>query len=457
MEVYNASGRQTQLAPLFALSDFLLVLASGWLAYTLRFGETSLPPHFSRFTFSTGLTIVFVFFLAGIYESYRGKGLLSLLRKFSTRLLSALFIVLSVLIFTKSAEEFSRLWLGYFFFCYWFFGASLRTAIYLLFKQIRKRGQYLKRVIAITSKPNLSSRFVDSMQQHGYAIYELIPVNPNDKTFDRHKLLKKIDDLSASEVWLMVPLRMGELIKNITYELRNHTVNIRYLPDFEDTLLLNHKANFIGGVFALDISCTPMDGSNFVIKRLEDLFLGSLIALLITPLCLIIAAMIKLTSEGPVLFKQYRTGIDGKRIKVYKFRSMKVHQEAQGAVTQASRKDPRITPLGAFLRKTSLDELPQFYNVLQGRMSIVGPRPHALAHNEYYKDLVESYMWRHKVKPGITGLAQVRGYRGETDTLEKMQKRVELDLEYINNWSIWLDIKIITLTIIKGFINKNAY
>lgn len=166
---------------------------------------------------------------------------------------------------------------------------------------------------------------------------------------------------------------------------------------------------------------------------------------------------IALTSKGPVLFKQYRTGINGKRFKVYKFRSMVVHQESSGQVTQACKNDERVTKVGAFLRRTSLDELPQFFNVLQGRMSIVGPRPHALMHNEYYKDLVESYMQRHKVKPGITGWAQVNGYRGQTDTLEKMQKRVEFDLWYIDNWSLGLDLKIILWTVFRGFINKNAY
>ena len=178
--------------------------------------------------------------------------------------------------------------------------------------------------------------------------------------------------------------------------------------------------------------------------------------LLISPLLILIALAVKLTSSGPVLFRQDRYGLDGKKIGVYKFRSMKV-MENGGAVIQAKRNDKRITPVGAFLRRTSLDELPQFFNVLQGRMSIVGPRPHALAHNEYYKELVESYMQRHKVKPGITGWAQVSGYRGETDTLEKMQKRVEYDLWYIDNWSLWVDLKIIFLTVFKGFINKNAF
>jgi len=185
--------------------------------------------------------------------------------------------------------------------------------------------------------------------------------------------------------------------------------------------------------------------------------LALLILLLISPLMLLIALGVKLTSPGPVLFKQKRLGWDGQPFKVYKFRSMVVHREEGGLLTQASMGDVRVTPFGAFLRRTSLDELPQFFNVLRGTMSIVGPRPHAIEHNEQYKELVDDYMRRHKVKPGITGWAQINGWRGETDTLEKMRKRVEYDLYYIENWSLWFDLRIILLTVFKGFVNKNAY
>lgn len=170
----------------------------------------------------------------------------------------------------------------------------------------------------------------------------------------------------------------------------------------------------------------------------------------------IIAAAVKFSSPGPILFRQKRYGIDGRPIEVWKFRSMQV-MENDSIVVQATRNDNRVTPIGAFIRRTSLDELPQFFNVLLGDMSIVGPRPHAVAHNEQYRGQISSYMLRHKVKPGITGWAQVNGWRGETDTLDKMQKRVEHDLAYIHNWSLWWDLKIVFLTVFKGFIHKNAY
>ncbi|MDM7045155.1 exopolysaccharide biosynthesis polyprenyl glycosylphosphotransferase, partial [Klebsiella pneumoniae] len=201
---------------------------------------------------------------------------------------------------------------------------------------------------------------------------------------------------------------------------------------------------------------TPLNGINMVFKRVEDVFFSIIILFLISPVLAVIALLIKLTSPGPILFKQIRYGMDGKAIKVWKFRSMKV-MENDDRVIQATKNDTRVTKVGGFLRKTSLDELPQFINVLFGSMSIVGPRPHAVAHNEQYRKLIQGYMLRHKVKPGITGLAQVNGWRGETDTLDKMEKRIEYDLEYIRTWNIVLDIKIIFLTVFKGFIGKTAY
>lgn len=196
---------------------------------------------------------------------------------------------------------------------------------------------------------------------------------------------------------------------------------------------------------------------NRVVKWLEDRVIALLIIVLVSPLLALIALGVKCSSRGPILFKQERLGVDGQVIIIYKFRTMFLHQEKKGLLTQATMEDSRVTPFGKFLRRTSLDELPQFFNVLQGRMSIVGPRPHAIQHHELYKETVDAYMQRHRVKPGITGWAQVNGWRGETEILSKMQKRVEYDLYYIKNWSIAFDLKIIFLTIFRGFVGRNAY
>jgi len=220
--------------------------------------------------------------------------------------------------------------------------------------------------------------------------------------------------------------------------------------------LVNHGVSIVVGVPMLDLSSSPMEGGNLVAKWLEDKIVGTLILLLITPLLLFIALAVKLTSSGPAIFQQRRLGWNGETIMIYKFRSMYQHAESS-VLTQATKGDPRITPLGRFLRSTSLDELPQFINVLQGNMSIVGPRPHALSHNDQYMQLIPRYMLRHKVKPGITGWAQVNGLRGETDTVDKMEARIQADIYYIEHWSLWFDLRIIFMTVFKGLVGKNAY
>lgn len=257
-------------------------------------------------------------------------------------------------------------------------------------------------------------------------------------------------------IYITLPMRYEERIRYIVTELSDTTCSVLLVPDVFTFNLLNSRSQEINGIPLISIFDTPMIGFNAFVKRFEDIVLASLIIILISPILLALAFAVKMTSPGPVIFRQQRYGIDGKSINVWKFRSMKVMENGT-EVVQAKKNDSRLTPIGAFIRSTSLDELPQFINVLKGDMSIVGPRPHAVAHNEQYRKIIKGYMLRHKVKPGITGLAQISGWRGETDTLEKMEKRIECDLEYIRSWSVWLDLKIVFFTIFKGFINKNAY
>ncbi len=246
--------------------------------------------------------------------------------------------------------------------------------------------------------------------------------------------------------------KMRGLIKSLT----DTTCSVILIPDIFTFNILQSRTEEVNGVPVVPLFDTPLNGINMVFKRLEDIILSLFILLLISPLLIIISLAVKITSPGPVIFRQTRYGMDGKPIKVWKFRSMVV-MENDTEVKQATKDDVRVTNVGKFLRRTSLDELPQFFNVLFGEMSIVGPRPHAVSHNEQYRSLIEGYMLRHKVKPGITGWAQINGWRGETDTLDKMEKRIEFDLEYIRSWSVWLDLKIIVMTIFKGFVNKSAY
>ncbi|MCP5676408.1 undecaprenyl-phosphate glucose phosphotransferase [Klebsiella pneumoniae] len=281
----------------------------------------------------------------------------------------------------------------------------------------------------------------------------LINIEKSGNSRDLLALAKKGE---VDEVYIALPMVAQQRIRQFLNEFSDTTVDVFLVPDLFSYSAHISQLRMFGNIQTISIFTSPFDGEGAVLKRIEDIILGLFFTLLSLPAMLIVAIGIKLTSPGPVLFKQNRYGLNGKQIQVWKFRTMRV-MENSAVVTQATRNDPRITKFGAFLRKTSLDELPQFINVLQGRMSIVGPRPHAVAHNEQYRVLVENYMIRHKVKPGITGLAQINGFRGETDTLDKMEKRIQFDLQYIQSWSLLLDLKIIFLTFFRGFVGKNAF
>jgi len=258
------------------------------------------------------------------------------------------------------------------------------------------------------------------------------------------------------EVFITLPLGSQPRIVELLEQVQGTTASLFFVPDVFGISIIQGRLQDMNGIPIVGICETPFTGTNELVKRVSDVVLATFILILISPVLLAIAIGVKLTSPGPVVFKQRRNGLDGDEIVVYKFRSMTA-QDNGPVVRQATKQDPRITKFGAFLRRTSLDELPQFINVLQGRMSIVGPRPHAVAHNEEYRRLIKAYMVRHKVKPGITGWAQVNGHRGETDTVEKMEARVEYDLEYLRNWSLGLDLQIIVRTIRLVFFDRNAY
>ena len=258
------------------------------------------------------------------------------------------------------------------------------------------------------------------------------------------------------EVYITLPLGSQPRIVELLEQVQGTTASVFFVPDVFGISIIQGRLQDMNGVPVVGLCETPFTGTNQLVKRLSDLVLASIILVLIAPVLLVLALGVRLSSPGPAIFRQRRNGLDGDEIVVYKFRSMRALDNGP-VVQQAVKGDPRITPFGAFIRRTSLDELPQFINVLQGRMSIVGPRPHAVAHNELYRQLIKAYMVRHKVKPGITGWAQIHGHRGETDTIEKMQARVEYDLEYLRNWTLGLDLQIIARTVKLVFIDRHAY
>ncbi|MCG8537994.1 MAG: exopolysaccharide biosynthesis polyprenyl glycosylphosphotransferase, partial [Pseudomonadales bacterium] len=257
----------------------------------------------------------------------------------------------------------------------------------------------------------------------------------------------------VDQIWIAMPIAKVKQIQVLLKGLSQTTADIRLVPDIFGFQLLNHSVSAVAGLPVVNLSVTPMDGLNRYVKALEDKLFAGLILLVISPILFFLAIGVKLSSPGPIFYRQERVTWYGKSFHMYKFRSMPVTAENDTGAVWAKAGENRATPFGAFLRKTSLDELPQFWNVLKGDMSIVGPRPERPVFVDKFKDEIPGYMQKHKVKAGITGWAQVNGWRGDTD----LNKRIEHDLHYIENWSLWMDIKIIFLTIFKGFIHKNAY
>ena len=449
------------LAGLVRLLDVALIVLGGVLIGILHPQTTDSYP---VMVMGVGMLAYILFPSLGVYRSWRGGGLFELLGRVSLAWGLTLLIALAILYVIDYAPLISPWWWLYWAMVSAIALALLRVVLYGLLRYLRRRGLNLRRIVLIgtdSGAKNLLER-VSHATWSGYEVIDHIIIPDSSQIHDPQapplqRLLKHVAARQVEEVWITAPLRDEHLVRLVMDTLRHHAVNVRYAPDIFSLRLLNHSVSEVLGVPMLELSATPMTGLNRLIKALEDRLLALLILIGISPLLLLIALAVKLTSPGPILFKQVRHGWDGRQIRIYKFRSMYLHHEPEGRITQATRRDPRITPIGAMLRRTSLDELPQFFNVLQGRMSIVGPRPHALCHNEQYKHQIDHYMLRHRVKPGITGWAQVNGYRGETDTLEKMQRRVEYDLYYIEHWSLWFDLKIIFLTVKHGFINPNAY
>jgi putative colanic acid biosynthesis UDP-glucose lipid carrier transferase len=345
--------------------------------------------------------------------------------------------------------------------------ATYRVFVHGALRYLRRKGMNMKRVVIVGygSTGREMHRRALFQDWAGYEV-KAVHADPSDfaKITDANIVrINTLEEIPAyvvanavHEIWITLPLVASPKMRDLQYLLRNALVDIRWVPDILGLHMLSNKVGDFLGFPAVDLNQPISSGVNGIIKDCFDKIFSLVALVLLLPLFIVLAVCIKLSSPGPIFFKQPRLGLNGRKFDVYKFRTMKVHQE-HGVVTQATKNDSRLTPIGGFLRRTSLDELPQFFNVLRGEMSVVGPRPHALQHNEMYKDLLEMYMLRHRVKPGITGWAQINGHRGETDTVEKMATRVQFDLHYIQNWSLWMDIRIIIWTAFRGWTSENAY
>ncbi|MGV6810561.1 MAG: undecaprenyl-phosphate glucose phosphotransferase [bacterium] len=427
-----------------------------------------------------GLLAVLLFGLLGRFmEVYSSWGARPFFKDEAARVIITWLMTFMLLIFaafiSKTTAEFSRLTL-----ITWLFATPIvltlnRYGLRKLFAHLRHLGFNTRHVVIVgltdhglqfaeDLKNNPDGGFnVAGFYDHPTLAYQKIDALNGKKSHTQPKHLGDFDALVQAaemgtwdQIYLALPIENKDQTVNLLEKLSKSITPIRLIPDYFTSHLLKSKYMELANTPILCIHETPLTAHNVVIKRIEDVVIASLILFMISPVMLTVALAVKLTSRGPVLFKQKRHGIRGETFTVYKFRSMTVCEDGDH-IKQATRNDARVTKVGQFIRKTSLDELPQFINVLQGNMSIVGPRPHAISHNEHYRQLIPGYMLRHMIKPGITGWAQINGWRGETDTLFKMEKRVEHDLDYIRRWSLWLDIKIILVSIVRGFSSKNAY
>ena len=393
--------------------------------------------------------------LIGLYQPWRGRSLYTMLGIYLATWIATIGLLSLLLVAIQGTQSFSRLWMGVSALSVLSAGSVMRTLLYGYLRRLRAKGHNLKRVLLIGKKDNIAllEKKIVETPHAGYIVVGHY-VDEDDTTFFHRMAVfakENIFQRSFDEIWLGYPLIQGNRVRHLMRLLAGIPSSIRFFPDLPDIRFLNHRITQVAGLYSLELNYTPLNGPMRLIKALEDRVLGLGLFLIFLPVMFIVAIAIKWSMGSPVLFKQERHGLDGKRFRIYKFRTMLLHDGSQ--TKQASHRDERVTPLGRYLRRTSLDELPQLYNVLQGRMSLVGPRPHAMDHNDHYKDHIDIYMQRHRVKPGMTGWAQVNGLRGITDDVKLMEKRVEYDLYYIERWSVGFDLKILTMTLTRGFVN----
>ena len=458
-------SQTSRIAVLQRLLDAALVIGSLYLAalfYEIPFGK-----YLVAVSVVAALCFYAVGQARGIYGSWRSSSIISEISAVILVWVMAFAVILAMAFLTKTSADFSRRMMLTWLLLTPSLLIGVRLVVRGLLHEMRRHGRNT-RSFALVGANHAALKLVDKLNAtpwtglvfKGYYDDRSVDCLPPETLAmlagDLSRLLMRARAGEIDIVYIALPMRAEQRIIELVNALADTTASVYFLPDFFIFDLAHARWVNLNGMPVVSVFETPFYGVDGWIKRIEDVVLGSLIMAVIALPMLAIAIAMKLTSPGPIIFKQRRYGLNGEVLYVWKFRSMTVCEDGVN-VPQAKRGDTRITPLGAFLRRTSLDELPQFFNVLQGTMSIVGPRPHAIAHNEEYRRLIHGYMLRHKVKPGITGWAQVNGWRGETDTLEKMQKRVDCDLQYIQEWSLWLDLKIVWMTIRGGFKGKNAY
>jgi Undecaprenyl-phosphate glucose phosphotransferase len=457
---------QDLLARIF---DVVLVLTGATVASRIRFDYLGQSGFYWALVMFSAAFALAIFPAFGVYESWRGRSKLGLAGQVSLAWLIVQACALVLMYSLHRIDIVSRLW-----FSYWTAttGGLLianRLIMHAVLARARGAGMNLHQVAIVGSGSQCDAilRRIESSPTAGFRATAVYNTRPDDSgvTNRRVPVVDSVDALAdyirtndVHELWLMLSLSEEPLICELIDEFRDDLVNIRFMPDVRSHALFEGSGVVdVLGIPAINLVASPLSANSMLKKEIFDRLFAATALIALAPLLVGIAIAVKLSSRGPVLFKQKRKGADGRVFTIYKFRSMRVHAEAKGTVSQATRNDKRVTRVGAFLRRTSLDELPQFFNVLRGDMSVVGPRPHALEHDDLYQKVVAGYINRYRIKPGITGWAQINGFRGETDRIEKMERRVEHDLYYLGHWSFALDMRIIGATIVAGLVHRNAY
>ena len=442
--------------------DCIIMLTACLTAYVIVFGFSPLPAHYRVAILFSVLLLIVVFNAYALYRAWRGvdytQEFTAILVAWST--MFSIMVLLSVI--TKTSANFSRAWLIMWF---GFGGASLvavRYAMRRVLQRLRSMGYNLRHIVILASG-NVGRHVFDSLvasPEAGFAISGYFSddniITDRSGTTHHGELAEAVDYIRGhqiDQIWLAMPLREADKISRLMDELKDTSTDIRFVRDIFGFRLINHSISTIAGMPVINLSVTPMDGVNRWLKAAEDKCVALFILLLISPLFLLIAVGVKLSSPGPVFYKQTRVSWNSNEFTMYKFRTMPENAETSTGAVWSTHGETRATRFGSLLRRTSLDELPQFWNVLKGDMSIVGPRPERPEFVERFKSEIPSYMQKHKVKAGITGWAQVHGWRGDTG----LRERIEHDLYYIDNWSIWLDIRIIFMTLTRGFVHENAH
>ncbi|MDJ0947521.1 MAG: undecaprenyl-phosphate glucose phosphotransferase [Alphaproteobacteria bacterium] len=459
---------QPILTGFLRLGDLMMVVLAALMAHLVRFGDIDLSANYSIVVLLVCLIAAHVFQMFRLYEFGELSRFLFQAPKLFLAWTVVILVLLTIGFLTKTSEDYSRIWV-LIFFVFGFVGlALLRFGVKQQIRRWQANGRLLRKV-AVLGAGEHGERLVHHLLVRGTGSVQLVGIFDDRRTRvqsniegypvrgDTEDLLALVREKKVDQIIIALPWSAESRIFAVLRRLRTVPIDVRLSPERVAYRFPSHGFSELSGISLLNVFEKPLSPWQVLLKEAEDRVLALLILVFISPLLLTIAILIKLDSPGPVLFRQQRFGFNKEVFTVYKFRTMHHVPHDESAVPQARLNDPRITRLGSFLRRASLDELPQFFNVLQGTMSIVGPRPHAMVHDEEFAALMDEYLARHNVKPGITGWAQINGYRGEIEKDEDVIMRVQHDLYYIENWSLWFDLRIIILTVFKGFVHQKAY